>query len=197
MVDSKTLSFKTSNSTQPVPVTLIPFNQTKDEYYSVYWDVFTPQSWAVEQKSYEEAKQKQQLLEAQTTDNIRLGEMQPERDHSFTGSHETTGEDHQKKWRMAENGFLSYDMKTDPDAKHQLINTYWGMDNRGRVFDIMVDNVKIATEDLNKYKESKFYNITYDIPVELTKGKTKVTIKLVAKKDNTAGPIYGSRIIKN
>ena len=71
------------------------------------------------------------------------------------------------------------------------------MDNRGRVFDILVDGTKIATEDLNKYKESKFYNISYDIPVELTKGKSKVTIKLLPKAGNSAGPIYGCRMVKN
>ncbi|MEO6524351.1 MAG: beta-L-arabinofuranosidase domain-containing protein [Mucilaginibacter sp.] len=198
VVDAEKIAFTTSNSTQPTEVKLIPFNQTKNEYYSVYWDVFTPESWAIEQKHYEEEKMKQQNLEEHTTDNIRLGEMQPERDHHFTGQHEVTGEDHQKKWRMAENGgFLSYEMKTDPEGHHKLTNTYWGMDNRGRVFDIMIDNIKIATEDLNKYKESKFYNITYEIPIELTKGKTKVTIKLVPKADNSAGPVYGCRMTKD
>lgn len=71
------------------------------------------------------------------------------------------------------------------------------MDNRGRTFDIFIDGIKLDTEDLNKYKESRFYNIKYAIPVELTKGKTKVTIKLAAKPDNSAGPVYGSRMIKD
>lgn len=197
MVNTKTLSFSTALSSQPKDVKLIPFNQTKNEYYSVYWDVFTPATWAVEQNAYDEEKKKQQELEIHTTDVIRLGEMQPERDHNFTGLHEVTGEDHQKKWRMGDNGgFISYEMKTDPNAHHVLINTYWGMDNRGRMFDILIDGVKLATEDLNKYKESRFYTVKYDIPVELTKGKAKVTVKLAAKPDNSAGPVYGSRIVK-
>lgn len=198
MVDQKNLAFKTVDVSRPVEVSLIPFNQTKDEYYSVYWDVFTPDSWAVQQKAYDEEKKKQQELEAHTTDMIRLGEMQPERDHNFKGEHEITGEDHQKKWRATDGGgFLSFEMKTDPDKTNTLINTYWGMDNRGRTFDIMIDDVKLTTEDLNKYKESRFYNINYEIPVELTKGKSKVTIKLVPKADNSAGPVYGSRMVKN
>lgn len=198
MVDQKSLAFTTASSSQPSEVKLIPFNQTKNEYYSVYWDVFTPASWVVEQKAYDAEKKKQQEMEVHTTDMIRLGEMQPERDHNFTGQHEVTGEEHQKKWRMGENGgYISYEMKTDPNMHHTLINTYWGMDNRGRIFDILVDGVKLATEDLNKYKESRFYTINYDIPVELTKGKSKVTIKLQAKPNNSAGPVYGSRMVKD
>jgi hypothetical protein len=71
------------------------------------------------------------------------------------------------------------------------------MDNRGRTFDIMIDGTKVATEDLNKYKESRFYDISYLIPIELTKGKQKVSVKLLPKKDNSAGPVYGSRMVKN
>lgn len=198
MVDKKQLGFRTENISKPEEVKLIPFNETKNEYYSVYWDVFTPETWAVQQKAYDEQKKKQQELEARTMDILRIGEMQPERDHNFSGENAITGEDHQKKWRSTENGgYLLYEMRVDANLQNTLINTYWGMDNRGRTFDILIDGVKLATEDLNQYKESRFYDISYTIPVELTKGKQKVTVKLLPKKDNSAGPVYGSRMVKN
>jgi DUF1680 family protein len=198
MVDKKQLSFRTVNISKPEEVTLIPFNQTQNQYYSVYWDVFTPQAWVVQQKAYDEQKKKQQELEARTMDILRIGEMQPERDHNFISENATTGEDHQKKWRSTENGgYLQYEMKVDANAQNTLINSYWGMDNRGRKFDILIDGVKLATEDLNQYKESRFYDISYTLPIELTKGKQKVTVKLLPQKDNSAGPVYGSRMVKN
>jgi len=198
MVDKNQLTFRTLNTAQPQDVNLVPFNRTKNEYYSVYWDVFTPETWAVQQKAYDEQRKQQQELDARTTDILRVGEMQPERDHSFSGENLTTGEDHQKKWRSTENGgFVSFDMKVDANAENTLINTYWGMDNRGRVFDIMIDGTKLTTVDLNKYKESRFYDISYTIPVELTKSKQKVTVKFVPKQGNSAGPVYGSRMVRN
>jgi DUF1680 family protein len=198
MVDKRSLGFKTTGIARPGDVKLIPFNQTKNEYYSVYWDIFTPETWAIQRKAYDEEKKQQQEIELHTTDVIRLGEMQPERDHNFTGEKEITGEDHQKKWRATDNGgFLSFEMKVDPNRNNILINTYWGTDNRGRVFDILVDNVKIAAENLDKYKENRFYNIQYVIPVSLTKGKSKVVVKLLPEGGNSAGPVYGSRIIKD
>jgi hypothetical protein len=77
-------------------------------------------------------------------------------------------------------------------AVNSLLCTYWGMDNRYRKFDILVDGVKVATEDLNKYKESKFYELVYPIPVELTKGKKQVTITMKGGPHNSAGPVYGT-----
>jgi DUF1680 family protein len=196
-INTNTLSFQTNNIGNPKDVTLIPFNQTKDEHYSVYWDVFTPQEWTVQQKKYEEEKRKQKTLEDRTVDILRVGEMQPERDHEFTGEKLSTGDEHNRKWRMAgDSGYFSFSMKLDPSEQNTLICTYWGTDNRGRIFDIFVDDKKIATEDLNKYKMSMFYDIPYAIPSELTKGKSSAVIKFVPAKNNNAGPVYGIRMAK-
>jgi len=197
MVDKSQLSFMTSNTARPSDVKLIPFNRTKNQYYSVYWDTFTPQEWIIQQKVYDEQRKKQQEMELKTVDLLRTGEMQPERDHNFSGENIITGEEHQRKWRATEgNGNFSFVMKTDQNTQNTLINTYWGTDNRGRIFDILIDGVKLTTVDLNQYKENRFYDITYPIPVELTKGKQKVTIKFVPKTGNSAGPLYGCRITR-
>ena len=198
MVDRTQSSFMTSNTARPSEVKLIPFNRTKNQYYSVYWDVFTPQEWAVQQKIYDEQKKKQQEMELKTVDLLRIGEMQPERDHNVGGENIITGEDHQKKWRATEGeGNFSFQMKTDQNTRNTLINTYWGTENRGRIFDILIDGVKLTTVDLNQYKESRFYDISYPIPAELTKGKENVTIKFVSKPGNGVGPFYGCRIIRD
>lgn len=196
--DKKNLIFRTASFTIPQNIEMKPFNQIEDDHYTVYWDVFTPETWAVQQKIYEEEKRKQRELEARTVDILRVGEMQPERDHSFTGEKAFTGEDHNRKFRSTRGngGYMSFEMKTAAASRNTLILTYWGMDNRGRIFDILVNDKVIVTEDLNKYKESRFYDISYAIPEELTKGKDKVTVKLVPKTNNSAGPVYGCRMIK-
>jgi DUF1680 family protein len=189
------LSFKTKDIGRPKDVQLIPFNRTLDEHYTVYWDVFTPNKWAAQQKIYEEERRRKKELENRTTDIFRMGEMQPERDHEFTGEQLESGDEHNRKWRMAkENGYMEFRMKVSPDSLNNLICTYWGMDNRGRIFDILVEGQKIITEDLNKFKMSKFYDIAYLIPAELTRGKNTVSVKFVPRKYNSAGPVYGVRM---
>ncbi|MCK8494920.1 glycoside hydrolase family 127 protein [Spirosoma sp. RP8] len=173
------LSFETSQTGDGRTVGLKPFYDLQSNYYTVYWDVFTPESWKDQQAVYEQKRREAADLERRTIDLLRLGEMQPERDHTLTGDKLETGEDHTRKFRVANNGgFMTFTMKTDPNAKNTLIATYWGMDNRGRQFSVLVDDKEIASEDLNKYKASRFYDISYPIPPALTAGKTSVTIKL-------------------
>ncbi|TDQ06638.1 glycoside hydrolase family 127 protein [Pedobacter metabolipauper] len=195
--NAQSLTFASNSAGKPAQVSFIPFYETKNQYYSVYWDVFTPEKWVSQEKLYAEKKLKEKETELKTVDFIRLGEMQPERDHNFTGEKIQMGEDHTKKWRSAyDGGYMQFTMKTDPELQNVLIGTYWGMDNRGRNFEIWIDGEKIAAEDLNKYKDSKFYDINYTIPATLTKGKQQVTVKLVPKEKNSAGPVYGIRIVK-
>lgn len=190
--NSRPLVFHSVNTGQPQEVTLMPFNQVEKEFYSVYWDLFTPQGWAEQQKVYEAERKRRHEIESKTVDLLRLGEMQPERDHDFTGDKIITGEEHTKKYRIAHSGgYFSFTLKVDPDKTNNLLCMYWGMDNRGRTFDILVNDVKIATEDLNKYKASKFYEIVYAIPADVTKGKDKVTITFRPAVNNMAGPVYG------
>ncbi|QCR22296.1 glycoside hydrolase family 127 protein [Pontibacter sp. SGAir0037] len=197
-VNQQQISFQTAGLGVPNDVQLIPFNQTSKEFYTVYWDVFSPDGWEKQQKIYQEEKLKQQEIEARTIDILRVGEMQPERDHDLTGEHTTAGDNHARKWRSADNGgYMSFTLKVAPEAVNTLMASYWGMDNRGRIFDILIDDVVIATEDLNKYKDSRFYDVSYVIPQELVKGKKSVTVKLQAKKGNSAGPVYGIRIVKD
>ncbi len=196
--NSQPLVFHSVNTGQPQEVTLKPFNQVQKEFYSVYWDLFTPQSWSEQQKLVEAERKKRHELEVKTVDLLRLGEMQPERDHEFTGDKINTGEDHTRKYRLAlAGGYFSFTLKVDPEKTNNLLCTYWGMDNRGRTFDILVNDVKIATEDLNKYKASKFYDIVYPIPLEVTKGKQQVKVTFVPAAHNMVGPLYGEvRVIR-
>jgi DUF1680 family protein len=194
------LVFQTKAVGQPGDVTLIPFNRTEKEYYSVYWDLFTPATWAVQQERYKEDRVKAQELEDRTIDRLRLGEMQPERDHSFTGENLHSGEAHGRQWRSTEDGgYFSFVMKVDSSAANTIVCSYWGDDHRGRIFDIQVDGQTIATQDLGSFKQSKFYDISYPVPQELVKGKQSVTVKLVARSaHNGVGPVSGTiRMVRN
>ncbi len=192
------LVFTSIGNTYPENVELRPFNEMVTEHYTVYWDFFTPNQWTVQQKVYEQERLKQQDIEARTISLFRPGEMQPERDHNLKGEKMHTGESNTRKWRAAEpGGFLSFDMDVDPEKRNILTMTYWGQDNRNSTFNILVNDTVIATEDINKYKENRFYEIDYKIPVELTKGKRKITIILKeAKNNNNIGPFYLARIAR-
>jgi hypothetical protein len=188
------LVFRTTDVGQPGQIRLIPFNRTANEYYSVYWDYFTPAGWAVQQEKYEAERKREQALEGSTIDRLRLGEMQPERDHAFAGVALLNGEGHGKKWRATgEGGSFSFTMKVDSSAGNSLLCEYWGDDHRGCVWDIRIDGQTIATQNLAGFKQSKFYSVNYPIPQELVKGKGSVVVSFVARNAHSSvGPVSGT-----
>jgi len=187
------LAFRTVAAGQPGDITLIPFNRTENEYYSVYWDLFTPGSWAAQQEKYKADRARQQEMEDRTVDRLRLGEMQPERDHSFEGENLHGGEAHGRQWRSAEDGgYFSFVMKVDGSAPNILVCDYWGDDHRGRVFDIQVDGQTVATQSLGTFRQSKFYEVSYPLPDALVRGKATVVVKFAARTaHNSVGPVSG------
>lgn len=88
-------------------------------------------------------------------------------------------------------GYLSFVMQVDPEKDNVLTMTYWGKDNRNSMFYILADDEVVATDDINKYKENRFYEIDYNIPRGITSGKTHITVLLKeARPNNNIGPFY-------
>lgn len=190
-------TFRTAGVGRPRDVTLYPFHRMHGKRYSVYWDLFTRQQWAVREAGYRAELARARRLEAMTVDFAQPGEMQPERDHNMQGERTETGEHLSRKWRHAlDGGWLSFDLKVSPDEAVSLVCTYWGGETGPRTFDILADGVRIATQSLQSDRPGQFFDVTYPIPVELTRGKDKITVRFQARPGNTAGGLYGLRVIR-
>lgn len=191
------LQFEMKGVGKPFDVTLIPFYKTYNQYYSVYFDYFTNADWNARKDEYEAEKKRQKEIEEKTIDNFRIGEMQPERDHKMKASERSYVSDAiGRRGREARrDNYFSFEMKVDQVIGNILLLTYIG-DDKDRKFDILVDGVKIATEEWKGGKTGKFYDVEYPVPDELIKGKSKITVKVEANYGKTAGRIFGVRIIK-
>ena len=196
-VAGEPLTFRTERAGQPRDVTLYPFYKMHGRRYSVYWDLFTQQQWSARSLEYAQELVRARQLELITADVAQPGAMQSERDHNMQGEHTQAGEHSNRKWRHAtDGGWVSFDMKVPADRGVALVVSYWGSDAGDRTFDILVDGVKVATQTLNNDKPGQFFDITYPIPRELTLGKQKVTVRFQARPGNTAGGLYGLRMLK-
>lgn len=139
--------FRTVGVGRPRDVTLSPFYQMHDRRYVVYWNLFTPQQWVVQEAAYKAELERARRLEAMTVDFAQPGEMQPERDHNMQGERTETGEHSGRKWRHAiDGGWISFDLKVVPEKPVSLVFTYWGGETGARSFDILADGVKIASQ---------------------------------------------------
>ena len=90
--------------------------------------------------------------------------------------------------------YFSFELKVDPATYNILLLTYIG-DDKNRKFDILVDGIKLTTEEWNGGKTGKFYDKEYQLPYELTEGKEKVTVRIEAATSKTAGRIFGARML--
>ena len=189
--------FKTTGVGKPHEVELVPFHRLHDRRYTVYLDRFTAADWAKREVEIRAEEQRVRELEARTVDVFQPGEMQPERDHNVKGEKSDPVEALGRKLRHAyDGGWFSYEMKVDPAKANELVCTWWGDESGERNFDILVDDTRIATQKLSNKKTGQFWDATYRIPLELTRGKRQVTIKLQAQPGNFAGGLFGSRILK-
>jgi len=196
-VSNQPLQFEMKNVGKPFDAKLIPFYQTYDQYYSVYWDYFTNAGWAARQKEYEDEKKREKEIEEKTIDYFRVGEMQPERDHNLTAS-ERSYVSHALgiAGREARSGnYFSFEMKVDNSVKNNLLLKFIG-DDKDRKFDILIDGTRIATEEWKGGQTGKFYEKEYSIPAELIANKSKITVRIEANYGKTAGRIFGARVIK-
>ncbi|MGB3799922.1 MAG: beta-L-arabinofuranosidase domain-containing protein [Lewinella sp.] len=190
-------TFRTKGIGKPREVTLRPFYQVNDRTYTVYLDLFNDEQWAQQQAAYEAERERKRQLEAITFDSFQPGEMQPERDHQFTGDSLNLEEDFRgRKARGSERGgWLSFTMKTKADAPMALVLEYWGGYTGSKTFDILVEDEVIATENISGKADGKFVDVRYTIPPELTAGKDEVTVKLMPHVGHRAGPFFFARTV--
>ena len=124
-------------------------------------------------------------------------EMQPERDHNLKSEGESFTSDALGRMgrEVRKGGYFEFDIKIDPSVNQGLLCSYIG-DDKNRLFDILIDGIKIATQELKGGKTGRFFDEIYPIPAELLKGKTKVVVRIQAAVGKTAGRIFGCRIVR-
>jgi DUF1680 family protein len=197
-VENAVNTFKVAEKVaHPRSFTLIPFYTIHDRRYSVYWDMFNEARWRQFQSDYQAELRRQKELEQATLDFFQPGEMQPERDHAFTGESIRVIDFMHKKARVADRGgWFSFELKVDPGSAMALVIHYWGGFTGSKTFDILVDGEKVATENISGKKDGQFVDIQYNIPVELTANKHQITVRFQPHEGHRAGPIFGARTIK-
>lgn len=182
----------TANDTLP----LIPFYALHGQKHAVYFDRYTTADWAKAEKEYKELIKRQKELEAKTVDELRIGEMQPERDHELQSENSRTGDVSGNKYRDAFNGWFSFTAKVDQTQPMRMLCAYWGADKDQRCFDILIDGKKFRTVRLDGTHGPKVFEEEYAIPTSFTKGKKAVNVRFQSHPDCYAGGLFGFRMLK-
>lgn len=192
-VPGKPLEYQTVGS-EP-EVTLVPYHELFGQRYAVYWKALRRGSSEHRQFLAEEAEQAQ--LRARTVDEVLIGQGQSERTHGWEGERSRSGSHLGRRWRdAADGGYFAYRLAVDAREPLTLRVTYWGSDAGSRVFDLLVDGVRLATQTLDALRPGEFVDVDYPLPLELIEGKDAIVLKFQAHPGHMAGGVFGCRVLK-
>jgi uncharacterized protein len=188
------LTWRTKN--QPVNREFVPLERIVDQRYGVYWPFGVP--GGARQTAFDAAVAARAERERRTIDFVAPGVPESEAAHGFSGEHSRSGDVEGHRWRDAtRGGHMRYRLAVDPQAACVLALTYYGRDGGARVFDILIDGVRIASERLVANEQSRFPVVEYRIPTALTAGKRDVEIRIEpAPNGEIAGGVFGIRTLR-
>ncbi len=194
------LTFRTMGAGRPEDVTLIPFYKLFGRRYAIYWHFYDEAGWKKAEelrlKKEKEREIREREIARRLVDKVEIGVEVSEREHNLQAERSRTGETEGRNFReAASQGWFSYELKVLPDRPVVLVCTYWGSD-LNREFDILIDGQKIASQRINVNFPGDFFEVEYPIPLELTKGKSKITVKFQPHPGSTAGGVYACLIMR-
>ena len=125
-----------------------------------------------------------------TIDSLPVANDQYEFSHNLQADLSGTGMHKGLNYRHAEaGGYFSYDLAVDSTATNYLVVKYFSGD-AGRMFTIKVGDTVLAEVTLENVNPDNFYEVKYEIPAELVKGKDTITVTFSADKNGFAGGIF-------
>lgn len=174
---------------------LIPWYRVVDEPYGVYWTM-TREGSPTHRRILDEERAERQR-QARVVDTIAIGDEANEREHNLQGEATASGSHLGRAWRhAAPGGWWSWDLAVPADEPAVLCCDYWGSESGRRTFDILIDGTTLATQTLLNDAPGRFFSVEYPIPVEATRGKDRVTVRIVPHEGNIAGGLFGCAVLR-
>lgn len=133
---------------------------------------------------------KKSKLQDDAIDFLQPGDTTAAASHNFKGHKDYIERFQERESRVAaRNGYLSFEMRVN-DKPVSLVIEYWGGFTGEKTFDILVDEEKIATENISGKRDGEFLDVYYKIPSQIIKNKVKATVKILPHPGSRGGPIF-------
>lgn len=182
----------------PQKLVLEPFYKIHDARYIMYWMALTSSQYHSYLDSIAAAEEEKLALQKRNVDFVATGEQQPEVDHVMQSFNSNSGTHLDELWRDArDGGYFSYRLATKNETDLSLKVRYWGYEWGSRKFDIFIDDEKLISEDnTERWYQSKFQEVVYEIPNGMVEGKDHIRLKFQAASGSTVGAVYYIRLLR-
>ena len=177
----------------------VPFYRLHRRMYSLYWDLYTSDSWKKKLAEVEAEQTRLRKLEAATVAIAQPGDPEKERAVNQQGEETSLDRSQGRPGRRSKKWF-SYDLVIDPTKPNILVVTY-NTDERGkRDVEIVVDGVRVGQQSIERSPNGsavgRFFDVEYNLPIELIRAKKQVTVRFHAVGGNETPTVFGVRTIK-
>ena len=162
----------------------------------MYWTIYSPSEWEKHKASEAAGLVRRKDIASRTIDLVNVSSDDSERQHKYVGSGTDEGFVEERRWRDAGGtGFLSYDLDVRAGAPVVLVCTFRGSEGQRRAFDVLVEGTVIRSDTL-EYHPAELLDREYDVPANLTRGKTKITVRLQPQPGARTGGVVEIRTIQ-
>ena len=190
-------AFRTDGLLKPHDLSLVPYHRVYEEHYTMYFPVLTKKEWSERAAELERQARDAARKAEMTVDQVEPGFQQSEVNHDYAGRNDEAGEWGGRKYRhtSGRNGMIGYVMSVDGKRANTLYIETCSRDV-GRTCDLFVDDTKVDTIVLTPPAGTPlFYELSFELPSSLTKGKDKVKVEIRGNEKSAWLPaLYGLRI---
>jgi hypothetical protein len=186
-------------SAAPADLDLAPFYRTYERNYSLYYDLLTSDGFDARVAAIAAARERQRQLEAATLGFVRPGNRQDEAAFAYQSSApDRPAQRTDGRSARGGPGWFSYDLPVDPASEVALVVTYYndpGLTPTTGDFRILVDGTPVATFAPDA-GATGFFDVRYAVPADVTRGKSKVTVKFDGGERGRIAPVFGARTVR-
>lgn len=180
-----------------------PYYELHDQRYGIYMNLEEPDSQASQDRILSEKEQlREQEVSVDYLNSFDANNSEAAKDLITSETDTSVGTFNGRTFRHAENGgWWSYNLAVDPEAEHNYLACTWYSGDRGRVFDIYVNDELLQTVTITDDAGTNvFYEDIYDLTEYIKDGASEVTVKFQSypndgDKINYAGGLFGLRVI--
>jgi uncharacterized protein len=183
---------------KPHDVELMPFYQLQERTYGAYWDFYTPEDWTARQAEYAREDARRRVLEAATVAFVEPGERRAESLLNYQSGDGVFPVSLERHVGRTGRSWFSYDLAVDPAHPTAVVATYYTADRRTLPadFELLVDGEKVGDQHLERSDPGRFLDLTFAVPTELVRGKTKVTVRFQAAAGGRLPAVFGVRTVR-
>ena len=184
----------------PVDVKFVPFYRLHRREYSVYWDLYTHETWTRKLAEVAAEKAKESGLEAVTIAFYQPGDAEKDKVFNPQGEEIRHDRDYPRPGVRAKKWF-SFELPVDAAQPDWLVVTYHSEERAKRTFEILIEGKRVGGGTIPRSPpgsaSGKFYDISYPIPADVTKDKKKLTVKFQATNGDETATVFGVRLVRN